>query len=129
MNIYIIDTFAWVEYFQGNKKAEVFRKLLLDTNNQFITAECSVAELRLWSLRARRGFDEFYRVVQANSSLSPITLHDWLEAAGVRQEMRKSRKRFGLIDAILLVKQKELRCQIISGDPHFEGLPGVVFLK
>ncbi len=128
MTVHIVDAHAWVEYFSGTKKGEILRKLLQDLSNQFITSECTLAELRLWSFRAKRDFDDFYRVIQADSSLSPVTLHDWLEAASVREEMRKTRKDFGLIDAILLVKQKELRCKIISGDPHFEGLPNVIFL-
>ena len=129
MTTYLVDAYAWVEYFQGNKKAEAFQKLLSYTSNQFFTVESNLAEIRMWAIRAKRDFDELYKIIQTNSSLSPVHLHDWLEAAAIREEMRKTRDHFGLIDSILLVKQKELRSKIISGDPHFKDLPGVIFLK
>lgn len=129
MTTYLVDAHAWVEYFRGNKSAEPFRQLLMNTKNEFITAECNIAEVRLWALRANQDFDKMFSIIQSNSTLSPITLHDWLDAASVRQKMRKTRERFGLIDAILLIKQKELHCRILTGDPHFENLPMVTFLE
>ena len=128
MPIYVVDAFSWIEYFRGSKPAEQFRKLLADQSNEFITMECTVAEIRLWALRVGQDFDKLFRIIQANSSLSAVTLHDWIDAAAVRQEMRKTREQFGLIDAILLTKQRELHCRLISGDEHFKGLPLAVFL-
>lgn len=129
MNTYLVDAYAWIEYFKGSTKAQVFRELLLDTSKRFITAECNLAELRMWAIRERKNFDNIYQIIQSNSSLSPVMLNDWLEAAKMREEMRKTRDHFGLIDAVLLVKQRELNCEIISGDPHFKGLPNVLFLE
>ncbi len=129
MSTYLVDAHAWIECFQGSKKAQPFQKLLLDPSEKFVTAESNLAEIRMWSIRAGKDFDELFHGLQANSSLTPITLNDWLEAATLREEMRKTRDHFGLIDSILLVKQKELRCKIISGDPHFKDLPNVIFLK
>jgi len=34
--LYIIDSYAWVEYFIGSKKGEVLKKLFLDEKNYFI---------------------------------------------------------------------------------------------
>lgn len=33
------------------------------------------------------------------------------------------------MDALLAAKQKELKGMIISGDPHFESLRGIVYMK
>ena len=128
MTRYIVDAYAWIEYFRGSPKAQEFRKLLMNSENNFITCDCTVAEIRLWAIRVNQDFNELFRVVQSNSSLSPITLHDWLNAAIARQKMRKTRERFGLIDALLLVKQREFKCRLISGDVHFNDLPAVIFL-
>ena len=43
--------------------------------------------------------------------------------------MMKTIKDFGLIDAILLAKQKELKCKIIIADQHFGNLKNIEFLK
>ena len=128
MKPYIIDTHAWVEYFRASKKAETFRKMVLDVRYQFITLECSASELKLWAMRHNLEFDRFCEIVQSNSTLVPVDLELWLSGASIRQEMRKTRKDFGLIDALLLAHQRGQSCNLISGDPHFKGLPGVMFL-
>ncbi|MBI4148577.1 PIN domain-containing protein [Candidatus Woesearchaeota archaeon] len=128
MTSYIVDAYAWIEYFRGSKKGEPFKKLLMSEAIAFISVECTIAEVRLWAIRNTIDFDKLFVVMKANSSFSPVTLHDWIEAAAIRQEMRKTRERFGLIDALLLVKQKEQRCHIITGDPHFKGLPSITYL-
>ena len=37
-------------------------------------------------------------------------------------------KNFGLIDALLVAKQKEIKCRIVSGDLHFKNLKQVVYM-
>ena len=127
--IYIVDSYAWVEYFIGSKKGEVLKKLFLDGKNQFLTVECCLAEIKGWAIKNNKNFDKLYKIIRANSNLSGITEYNWIDAAIERAEQRKTRKNFGLIDAIILIKQKELNCKIISGDRHFEDMRNVVFLE
>ena len=126
---YIIDSYAWVEYFLGSRKGEVLRVLFLDEKNRFYTIECCLAEIKGWSLRERKAFDELFAIIRTNSTMLPLNEQDWINAGQERFEQRKTRAQFGLIDATLLVKQKELSCKIISGDPHFRGLKDIVFLE
>ncbi len=125
---YIIDSYAWIEYFIGSKKGEILRKLLTEEKNQFLTAECCLAEINGWALRNDKDFDILFKLIRANSDISQITEHDWIEAGKERFEQRKKQKDFGLIDAVLLIKQKEINCKIISGDKHFKNLKNIVFL-
>jgi hypothetical protein len=52
----------------------------------------------------------------------------WIGAAKIRFEMRKKIKNFGLIDSILVAKQQEFKCKVISGDFHFKSLKNVVYM-
>lgn len=126
--LYIIDSYAWIEYFRGSRKGEQLRELFLDEGNTFLTIECCLAVIKGWALRQGKNFTELWRVVRANSRLVALTELDWIAAAEERFTQRKTRAGFGLIDATLLVKQKEFNCQVISGDPHFKGLPHVLFM-
>ncbi len=128
MNRYVIDTHGWIEYFRGSSAGEKLGKLLGDGKNKFITGECSIAEIKCWTLREAREFEVFARIVEENSSVEPVTMKDWLYATDLRHEMRKTRKDFGLIDAVILAKQKRHDCTLISGDADFKGLPNVLFL-
>lgn len=126
--IHIIDSYAWVEYFIGSSKGEALRKLFADERNRFMTLECCLAEIMGWSLKNSQDFARLFAIVRSNSDILQITEHDWIDAGKERHEQRKSQKDFGLIDSVILVKQKEFACKVISGDKHFKSLPNVIFL-
>ncbi|MBI2079267.1 PIN domain-containing protein [Candidatus Micrarchaeota archaeon] len=127
--LYILDTYAWVEYFTGSKKGEIVRNLFKEKANEFLSIYCTLSELKGWSIKENSDFSKVYSTVRSNSHLGSISLEEWIDAAGIKSEMRKTRKDFGLIDALLLAKQKKYNCKVISGDPHFENLENVVYLK
>ena len=126
--ICIIDTYAWIEYLRGSKQGAVLKRLLDAGKDKFITMECCLAEMKGYSLKNNVDFIKIYRIMKANSIILPVLTKGWVEAAEVRHELRKKVANFGLIDAILVAKQKELRCKVISGDPHFKSLKNIVYI-
>ena len=65
---YIIDSYAWVEYFLGSGKSEVMKRLLLNEKNLFFTVECCLAEIKGWALKNDRDFDKLFSELDLNSS-------------------------------------------------------------
>ena len=128
MVVYIIDSYAWVEYFLGSEKGEILRRLFSDERNEFLTVECCLAEIKGWALREELDFDRLLRIIKSNSGIEPISEYNWISAAQERFEQKKTQRDFGLIDSVILVKKKELKCKLVSGDKHFKGMKGVVFL-
>jgi predicted nucleic acid-binding protein len=126
--IYIIDSWAWVEYFIGSKSGLNMKNLLNNKNNKFITLECTVSELKSYCLRTGYDFGIVRSILKKNSIILPVLASHWLEAAEIKHEMRKKSKDFGLIDAILAAKQKEINCNIVSGDPHFMEFKKVAYI-
>ena len=127
--LYIIDSYAWIEYFIGSEKGEVLKKLFLDNRNKFLTVECCLAEIKGWAIRNKEDFDRLIKIIKANSNIIQVTELNWIEAAKERFEQRKIQKDFGLIDAVILTKQKELNSKVISGDRHFKNLKNIIFLE
>jgi len=126
--IYIADSYAWIEYFIGSKKGEILKKLFLDEKNKFLTVECCLAEIKGWCLRENQDFEKLIKIIKSNSNILSIIEYDWIDAAKEKFEQRKLQKTFGLIDAMILTKQKELNCKIISCDKHFKNLSSVIFM-
>ena len=117
-----------MEYFVGSKEGLALKKLLDNKNHKFITLYCTVSELRSYCLRTSRNFDQMYSTLKKNSIILPVLNEHWLNAASIRHEIRKKVRDFGLVDAILLAKQNELKCMIVSGDPHFIGLKNIIYI-
>ena len=128
MVIYIVDTHAWIEYFMGSKSGLILKNLFDNKDKKFITMECSLSELEGFCLREDADFSKMYSVIKKNSIILPVLTGHWLEAAKIRHETRKRVKDFGLIDSILVAKQNELKCTIVSGDKHFKRFKNVVYV-
>ena len=126
---YIIDSYAWVEYFIGSKKGEILRKLFSDKKNLFYTIQPCLAEINGWSLKNNKDFEELIKIIRANSDILDLTDNDWIWSGEERFNQRKKQKDFGLIDSAILIKQKEKNCKIISGDKHFKNLKGVIYMN
>ena len=126
--IYIIDTHSWIEYFIGSKYGSILKKIIDNKNNKFITMECSLAELWGYCSKNNVVFSRIYNIVKKNSFVLPVLAYHWIEAAKIRFETRKKVRDFGLIDSILVSKQNELKCMIVSGDSHFKTLKNVVYI-
>lgn len=126
--IFIIDTYTWVEYFIGSKQGAKLQELFDNLRNKFITMECSLSELRGYCLKNNFNFEQMYSVVEKNSLVLPVLREHWINAAKIKHEIRKKIERFGLIDSILVAKQKELDCKIVTGDHHFKNLKNIVFV-
>lgn len=124
--LYLLDTYAWVEYLIGSKKGEKVKKIV--DKESCITVECSLAELHSWALRNKINFEKIYAAVRKNSTMIPIFTEDWIESAKIKHEIRKEKPDFGLIDSIIRFKQLKLKSMIVTGDDHFVGLSNSVII-
>ncbi len=127
--LYLLDTYAWIEYLIGSDKGKTVKKIIDESSNECLTLESSLAELKGWSLKDDFDFTVVLGAVRNNSHLESIEFEDWIIAAEIKAKMRKTLPDFGLMNALLLAKQKKHGGKIVTGDPHFEKLPNAVFLK
>jgi hypothetical protein len=65
---YVIDTYAWVEYFRGTDKGKKLQELL-DQDHTFITPICCIFELRSWALSGNLDFIRILNVVRSISGI------------------------------------------------------------
>ena len=124
----LIDSYAWIEFFLGSAKGEIVKNYIDSGESStplIVIAELSAKyaplPLELWE--ERLGF------IQQKTEILPMTLEITSHAGRTRQQMRKNRLKFGLADAIIYETAKFNGLSVISGDPHFKGLPDVIFLE
>ncbi len=125
---YVIDTYAWVEYFIGSGKGQKVKKIIHDKGNEIVTPECCLAELKGWCMRERRDFERAYLIIRSDSEIESIYTEDWLESAEIKHEVRRKIKDFGLIDSTIVAKQRRHGCTVLSGDKHFKTLKNVEYV-
>ena len=116
----IIDSYAWIEYFKASAKGTNAKGFIEKEANELFTLDVCLAEIKFWALGENLDFEEIKKIILSNSAIVESFSSDWLEAAETKFEKRKKHKNFGLVDALLLVKQKQLNATILTGDIHFK---------
>lgn len=129
----VVDTYAWIEYFNGTEEGERAKKIIEGQERQLFTPSAVIAELsdiyRRKSLKdiweARRKF------ITVVSSILDLDSQIADAAGAIKQELRSTDqgRKAGLVDAILLAHGKALGAKILTGDKHLIGRKEVVSIK
>ena len=126
---YLLDTYAWVEYFIGSREGKIVKKLI--ESEKINTSIISIAELS--DKYYREGLtDEWegcYKFIVFKSNIILCTMEIAKNAGPRKCEICKTIKNIGLADAIIIETAFQNELIVVSGDPHFESLANILFLK
>jgi len=116
----VLDSFAWIEYFNGTSAGEKVRNFL--ENGLVLTPAIVVAELAEKYRRLNREFGSKFDFVKARSSIVPLE-EELARVAGETNFERKRRvKGWGMADSIILATARRSGSKVVTGDPHFKDL-------
>lgn len=129
MSKYVLDSWAWIEYFEGSVKAEKVKEVILDPRSEVFTHCVSVAEIISKAKRTGKDAEEVWTAINSNSKIVEASAKG-CKSIGIIHATTKSRQRnFSLADAFVLATARELGARVITGDPDFRGLGEVILLK
>jgi predicted nucleic acid-binding protein len=119
-----LDTFAWVEYFQGTARGREVRDRL-DRTAVVYASPMVLAEVYSKFARTMGSDDAERRVafILAQTALIEHTGEVGLAAGRIHAEMRGAVPGFGMADAFILAAARSRGVRVLTGDPHFEDLP------
>ena len=125
----LFDTWAWWEYLRATSTGKSLRNRYLRSGAYRVhTSVITLAELsaKLWS----EGHGD--RASAACGSIRRLS-HIWeidadiaQDAGPARTELRKSLETASLADAIIVVTSRRAGARLVSGDPAFAQVPGII---
>jgi predicted nucleic acid-binding protein len=116
----VLDSFAWIEYFNGSSAGEKVQSLL--ETGRALTPAIVVAELSEKHKRLNREFGPKYDFVKARTSIVPLEEELARVAGELNFERKKKMKGWGIADSIVLATARRSKSLIVTGDPHFKDL-------
>jgi predicted nucleic acid-binding protein len=127
---YIIDSYAWIEYFMGTKAGEK-AKPIIENLEEKITPTICLAEVYAKTLKVEnQELAEKQRTfIKEKSALAPLDEKIAVESAKIDQTMKKKIKGWGLADSIVYAAGNTKNAEIVTGDEHFKNLKNVIFIK
>jgi predicted nucleic acid-binding protein len=134
--IVIVDSFAWIEFLIGSVHETRIRETLT-TADVVVTPDLVLAEVARKLARDGVQPGMIRHKVEDVSTLSqvvPITVEIALGVFEADRDLRKSAKSRhldtpGLSDAVILSTARSVEGKVLTGDPHFEGLPETMWLE
>ncbi|HKZ90215.1 MAG TPA: type II toxin-antitoxin system VapC family toxin [Thermoplasmata archaeon] len=116
------DSWAWVEYFRGSRTGQDVRRLLEGDEVLFTPSVC-LAELKAKYLTEGHDPADRLRFIKSRTSIVDVDSAVTEDAADL-----KVRHRLHMVDAIVLASSKARGADLVTGDKHFRGIPGVSML-
>ena len=132
----VVDSYAWVEIFQGSEKGQSALKAILDSE-LVITPEIVLAEIsrkyfregaKEQLIRSRiRTISQSSELSQIDEAIAVESGKSYLEIAEIARKAKS--KKPSLFDAIVLATARVNNANVLTGDFHFRDLPETVWLE
>jgi len=125
---YVIDSYAWIEYFRGSKAGEKAKKLI--EGGEAATATITLAEIR--EKYAREGwpyFDADLLFITSSTLLVNLTKDVAVKAGETNAAMKAKVKGWGIADSIILATAQMANAKVLTGDKHFKGIKQTILIE
>ena len=125
---YVIDAYAWIEYFIESDKGKKVKEIVELQGNEIFTSVITIAEVCSIGVREKRDVELGNKIILGLSSIHFINLELAREAGILHAGIRKKIKDFGLADTFVLLAARTLGAKIVTGDHHFKGMKEAVLI-
>ncbi len=123
---YIIDSYAWVEYFKGTEQGKKAREFIEEKNSA--TSVVTIAELSEKYERENKNFDEDFNFIASQTKIISLNMELALLAGKINYENKKKIKNWGMADSIVLSTANLNKAKVVTGDEHFRNLDSVMIV-
>jgi predicted nucleic acid-binding protein len=131
---YVIDAYAWIEYFKASNFGGVAKKYIESKN--VVTPSIVVAEVSrklqkeiLLGNETQEGRFKRLEFIRAASQIIDLDFDLAEEAGKTNVDKRGDVRGWGLADSIILCTAKRFKGKVVTGDEHFRNMEDTIFIK
>lgn len=121
----LIDSWAWIEYFQGSETGRRVRDFLEDDEG-LIVSSINISEVYRWILRF---YDEKAAEAKREAIKERFIVVDVDETIAVEAAKIKHKFGWGLGDSIVYATARQLKAEVLTGYSDFKEREGVILLE
>ena len=131
---YVIDAYAWIEYFRASQYGKVAKEYIESADSvtpSIVVAEVSRKLQKEIALGNETPDGRLKRLefISATSQVVELDFDLAVAAGSADCDMKKKQKGWGLADSIVLCTARSITGKVVTGDEHFRDLREVVFIK
>jgi predicted nucleic acid-binding protein len=127
---YVIDSYAWIEYFMGTKAGRQVKPIIEQTDEK-ITPAIALAEIYAKTLKteSQESAEKQKVFIKEKSVICPLDETIAVESAKTDVAIKKKIIGWGLADSIVYATGTAKKAKVVTGDEHFKKLENVIFIK
>lgn len=125
---YVIDSYAWIEYFEGSHEGDKVKELVENSDNEIVTNILNISEISKYFETKGLNSDDAFKTIISLSKIYKFDIPFAKNAGILCAEIRKDKKSFGLIDAYVLLTARCINAKILTGDRHFKGFKEAILI-
>jgi len=122
----LIDSWAWIEYFRGSKAGEQIKGVIEDSEEKMVISTINIAEVYRSILRF---YSEDFAEEKIEAMKQRAFVCDVIEEIAVEAAKIKHKKKWGLGDSLIYATAKKEGARVLTGDPDFKDVEGVIFIE
>lgn len=126
MDPMLLDTSAWIEFFDGTKQGAIVKEIL--EKDICYTSIVSIAEIARWSYKEEQNLEFLINTVEESSLVIDLNKDIAMLAGKLNFERKKVNKKWGMIDSFILATGLHYNLNILSKDPDFSDLQNAKIL-
>lgn len=119
----ILDSSAWIEFFQGTKKGKKVEFFL--KSKQSFTSIVTISEVINWALRNSLETNIFTEKIEKFSKIIPLNREIVVLAGKINFDNKKKIKDWGMLDSFIYSTALIYNLKVLTGDNHFKNLNNV----
>ena len=129
--IYTLDTYAWIEYFEGSPSGDRIKKIIESGDEILFTPSIVLAELSdaVVKGKVKVNWLDVIKFVSINTKIKEIDTEIAGKSGELKNSLRKKHTDFGFIDAIVLATSIKTNSKLLTGDPHLIGEGNVIDIR
>jgi len=131
---YVVDAYAWIEYFSASKAGEVVKKYIESGDSAtptIVVAEVSrklQKEIEVGN-ETKEGMLKRLEFIRASSRIVDLDFEIAAGAGEIDVDMKRRVRGWGLADSIILCTARTVEGKVVTGDEHFRGLEEIIMIK
>ena len=125
----VMDSWAWMEYFEGSPVGKRIRDKIIDERNEIFTHAVSIAEIISKVRRREKDVDTAWKAITTLSRVTKSDEIDSKETGLLHAKIKSKSPNFGLADASVLSAARKLKAKVLTGDPDFKGIDDAIFIS
>jgi len=120
----LVDSWAWIEYWSGAAHSDE-AAAYIEGEEEAVVSAINLAEIYHWVLLHydEKTAEEWLATVKRRCFVVPVGEEIAVEAARIRH-----RTKTALADSIILATAEEAGARILTGDPNFKAMRGVIYI-